>query len=198
MTAIRIAAIDCETTGLSPAVHEVWEFAAILAEHDTGRIVISDTVHFDIPVSLKTADSTALRIGGYYSRREQGMLRRTDRTSISRPPPHAAAERIALALADRHIVAANPTFDVTFLDRLLRRHDQAGAWHHRLIDVEALAAGHLHQPIRSLSDTCTALGIDRDPDLKHTALGDADAALRVYATVYQTAVVEEGVVADVA
>ena len=192
MTAL--AFIDTETTGLSPTAHEVWEFAAVLANHDGDTLTVTDTIHLDITVSLRTSEPGALRIGGYYARRDGSRLPGARLCS-----PEMAAPEIARATADRHIVAANPAFDVAFLEQLLRRHDQGPAWSYHLIDVSPLVAGYLAArgcddnvnvaPYRS-RELATALGVDVSDDDRHTALGDARWVLRQYATVYGLEVIE--------
>lgn len=188
MTATALCFVDTETTGLDPLLHEVWEFAGIAADHDpdAGLLVVHQVVHLDVPTGLANADGTALRIGGYYGRRHQGRL-----PGVSRPPAHAAAEQIALAVADRNLVGVNPAFDAAFLGALLRRHGQAPAWNYHLIDLIALAAGvkQAAPPWKS-TDLAETFGVTVDDDERHTALGDASWAMRWYAAIYGLQVVD--------
>lgn len=212
MTALGF--VDVETSGLDPHRHHVWEFAAVLADHDPAdaTLTVTDEIHLDIPL-LATADAAALRIGGYYRRRTAaGRLTGAGGEEVARLDPRPAADRIARALADRHLVGANPAFDATFLDRLLRDHGQAPAWSHHLIDVSPLVAGYLQgvgqaqhaagvtrerhdelintgvPPYRS-TELAEAIDVTVAADERHTALGDAWWALRQYATVYGLEVV---------
>jgi DNA polymerase III epsilon subunit-like protein len=207
-----VAAIDTETTGLDPDRHHVWEFAAVLADHDPAShlLVVTDRIHLDIPADLDTADPMALHIGGYYRRRTGNAL-----PGVARLDPATAAGRIAHALAGRHVIGANPAFDIGFLDRLLRRHGHVATHNHHLIDVSPLVAGYLQgvgaaqhgagvtkarhddlvdvgvPPYRS-TDLAEAVGVTVDPATRHTAAGDAWWALEQYAAVYGLTITREG------
>lgn len=211
MTITQLIALDTETTGLDPARHEMWEFAALLADHDTDAhtLTITDRIHYDLLVTLEGADGTALRIGGYYERRDHnGRL-----PWATTPTDEAGAERIAYALAGRHIIGANPAFDVAFIDRYLRARGHAPAHLHHLIDVSPLVAGYLQgvgqaqhdagktacrhddlidigvPPYRS-GDLADAIGVTVDAEDRHTAPGDAFWALDQYAAVYGLEVID--------
>lgn len=160
----QIAVVDCETTGLDPATHDVWEIAAI----------VDDVEHtWAVRPDLTNADPNALRVNRYYQRTTHPAWRWT-------AAPIAAAE-IARLTAGRHLAGACPWFDASFLDRFLRNHGQAPAWAHRHVCVENLAAGHLRQAVPvSLRRTAEALGIPVPEDAHHSALGDARVAKAVY------------------
>jgi hypothetical protein len=80
---------------------------------------------------------------------------------------------------------------------MLRRHKLAPAWHYHLVDVEALAVGYLHgrhsdvilpdegyariSPPWKSDDLSRAVGVEpATDDERHTALGDARWAMRLY------------------
>lgn len=189
MTAL--AFVDLETTGLDPDRHEPWEIAIIRRDPD-GSVT---TVHWDVEVDLSRADAGALRIGGYYRRRDAaGELwnaveapRDVDAVDpddwhiVGRVESQLAAEDVAEALADAHLVGAVPSFDAAFLDRWLRRNGQAPAWHYHLIDVEALAAGHARvAPPWNSNDLSRAVGVEPDEFGRHTAMGDVRWAMAIY------------------
>lgn len=211
MTAL--AFIDTETTGTDPDLHQVWEVAYILADHDPdqARLTISSRQRFvDAGVDLTNADPMALQISRFHQRRHDQIAP----PAGGRCPSATIAQEVARDTAGRHLVGAVPAFDAAFLTRMLRRHGTAPAWHYHLIDVEALVAGYLQgfaagtlrhaedatsaevaackgpsaAPWKS-TDLAEAVGVTTDPASKHTALGDATWAMRQYATVYDLAVV---------
>lgn len=60
-----------------------------------------------------------------------------------------------------------------------------GLWHYHLIDVEVLAAGKLGVAPPYKSDELAAqFGIVANEDAKHTAAGDVDWTMRLYAAIY--------------
>lgn len=161
----HVVYVDTETTGLDPDRHEVWDIALIRG--DTG-----EEIEWHVAPDLSVADPNALRLTGYYDR-----INHRDWTWNS---PEFPAQSIARITAGKHIVGAVPSFDAIFLDRFLRRHGLAPAWHYHLIDVEALAAGYLGmRPPWDSDEIAERLGI-KNLDGKHTAIGDARWAREVY------------------
>lgn len=188
-----IAFVDVETTGLDPTIHEIWEVAVIEPGDEPCRLYDEKTHPEHVWVlrpDLASADSSALRISGYYDRRPVAMGH-----------PLEVARDIARVLAGRHLVGAVPSFDAAFLERFLRRNGQAPAWHYHLIDVEALAVGYLHgRPANALTTdydplpvvtrlpwdseaVSRAVGVDPKAFDRHTALGDARWARAIYEAV---------------
>jgi hypothetical protein len=185
-----LAFVDCETTGLDPDVHEVWEVALTLRQPD-GR---QSDHHWFLPVDLGRADARSLEIGRYYERYGRYYDERDDRW---RPTPPCElgsfAKTFAKLTAGAHLVGAVPSFDDAFLKRLLRANGACPGWHYHLIDVEALAVGYLaHRDRVRLaspplvappwkSDALTAaLGVTVDESTKHTAAGDVAWAMAIY------------------
>ena len=73
------------------------------------------------------------------------------------------------------------SFDAERLSGMVRGHGACPGWHHRLLDVEAYAAGALGLPGPvGLRDTAALPGVKVDEEALHTALGDADLARAVY------------------
>lgn len=164
---MSVVFVDVETTGLDPERAEVWEIALIAedgAEH----------LWYLRPDSLDGASPDALRVSRYY-----------ERTNIVRwDEPVAVAWKVAQLTEGRHLVGAVPSFDAAFLARLLRRHDLVPAWHYRLVDVEALAAGRLQVPPPwDVAELSRRLGVSDDAESRHTALGDARWARDLYRAV---------------
>jgi DNA polymerase III epsilon subunit-like protein len=172
-TATGLAFIDTETTGLGPGA-QAWEVAVILRggfePRGEDRKVLIQIQGFD----EADFEPEALAVSGFADRygKSEG--------AIHMPLP-AAANRLAYLLADRHLVAANPAYDASIIERMLRACRYEPPWHFRLVDVEALAMGaKAWWKPRGLQDTATALGISFDRDKMHTAMGDADLARRIH------------------
>lgn len=192
----RIVAVDIETTGLDPERHDIWEIALVVRDEGC-----ADEVHrWYIKPRLDTAESAALRISRFYDVEE--ALRGTN------PPaaldelvevadwwcsPTATAHQVARLTAGAHLVGASPAFDARFLEQFLRDHVRVPAWRHRLIDVEAMAAGLMGwETPKGLADTAEALDLEVDRDLTHGAIYDALLAMRVYDAVLAAATWGEG------
>lgn len=156
MTALGF--LDCETTGLDPDRHEIWEVALILRDSEGVEV---ERV-WQLPVDLGRADPMALGIGRWYERRwpwpayDRLLLPNANDEKLamgavtaSEPyvvPESRMGEWAALfaELTDgTHLVGAVISFDEERLRRLLRRHHACPTWHYHLVDVEALAAGWL-------------------------------------------------------
>jgi hypothetical protein len=197
-----LAFIDCETTGLHPADHEIWEVAVVLRGGPEGR----DLRVWQLPVDAGRADPMSLDIGGWYERRwpisdissphEQQAavtgydLRSSDHDgdprrallAVNEIHMHTWAVGMAYLLHGRHLVGACVSFDAERLARLLRRHGACPSWHYHLVDCEAFAAGSLASRSSSPSlflppwrseDLSRAVGVEPDKFDRHTALGDA-------------------------
>lgn len=199
----ELSFVDTETSGTDPGRHEVWDVAVIQASHDLdGRVLaVTDVWSSFVDADLATADAMALRVGRYYDRRAPDDHDPAASLVLDRV---TAAREVAWRIGHRHLVAAVPSFDDAFLDRLLRAARLAPGWHYHLVDVEALAAGWLAglaasggdedassdellalaaPPWRS-DELLAPLAAPPDAGERHTAVGDARWALRVYAAVH--------------
>lgn len=186
---VPLAFIDTETTGVHPG-RLAWEVAVIRREPDGNEW----TTVFQIEdVDLSNADPFGLKVGGFY---ERYYRYRADDVMPIVLSEKAAASEVEIATRGAHLVGAVPNFDAEVFDAMLRRHKLIPAWHYHLIDVEALAVGYLHGqalnanpapalPWRDLpwrsDDLSRACGVEPASDKdRHTALGDAKWAMRLY------------------
>lgn len=191
-----IVAIDTETTSLRYD-RQVWDIAMIRRDEHGEKVC-----QVFVDVDIDDADPFSLRIGGYYQRHPQGLAYATQGIALEADEdrhdyvtPVEAARIVARWTHGAHLVGAVPNFDAEALDRLLRLHGLLPAWHHHLIDVEALAVGYLHGLAHGLpkgeqqwetvalpwksDDLSRACGVEPPgEDERHTALGDARWALR--------------------
>lgn len=180
----RLAFLDTETTGLHRD-RRAWEVGLIVRDLDTNtqsepRQWFIATEDLDLP----NAQPIALGIGGFYERHPFGR-------ALSGP---LAAERIVAHQLERatrgaHVVGAVPNFDTDVLTAAFARAGIAPSWHYHLIDVEALAVGWLagqgriNAPLLPWvsDDLSAACGVaPASPELRHTALGDVDWAMRLF------------------
>lgn len=143
--------LDTETSGLDPIDHEMWEVAFAV---DDGEIV---TMHKPL-LREHRAEKIALEMNRYHERLD--FKANPWRTHVLRE-----------ALAGATIVGANPAFDTAFL----REYLDGAIWHHRLLDVEAMAYVLLRTPkpegLSTIAERLRTDGYDiAEPD--HTAASD--------------------------
>jgi len=184
VTARALAFVDTETTSLFPD-REAWEIAIVRREVDGEERAWEGFLSID----LDRADPQSLAIGGYYRRHPAGMQTvagfSAPRYHQSMDPaivPHPeAAAQVAALTHGATIVGACPWFDTHTLERLLRGRGYQPAWHYRLRDVEALAAGHTgNLDLGGLTTCARAVGVEVDTELEHTAMGDVLTTMRVW------------------
>src|SRR5574338_1576276 len=189
-----ICFLDTETDGVHPG-RKVWEVAMIRRD-DTGE----RETQFYVALDLSSADPFGLKVGGFYDRHPMGryLSGRTDHAPTTGSEylwPFSAAHEVARFTHGAHLVGAVPNFDAEVLANLLRAEGLTPAWHYHLIDVEAMAVGwlagrgtglsspqdHVMQPPWKSDDLARACGVEPpSDDERHTALGDARWAMRLY------------------
>ena len=177
MTGRPIVFLDTETDGLHPH-RKAWEMAMVRRDVDGTE----QTCSIFVRINLATADPHGLTIGGFFDRHPDG------RKLTGKPPvgpanvwsTHDAAKRVLEWTFGATIVGAVPSFDTDVLARLLRNEGLVPMWHHRIRCVEALASGHVGRELGGLADCMDALGLDFPEADRHTALGDARAAKRIW------------------
>ncbi|MDN7120282.1 hypothetical protein INN71_02635 [Nocardioides sp. ChNu-153] len=171
--------VDTEPTSLDPS-RRPWEVCLIRRAPDsterTTWVMVED-------VDLAYADPDSLRIGGFYDRHPAG----SGLAVVQRPGPcrlEVLREDRLARMVEREtrgatLVGVNPGFDVHVLDKMLRRHRLAPAWHYWPVDVKSMAIGALHaRGLDDLPDSSDALaelcGVTPvPPAMRHTAMGDA-------------------------
>jgi hypothetical protein len=144
-----------------------------------------------VDIDLSTGDPFGLRVGRFYERHPLGQTLST----LGRPwvdawgmSKNMAARTVARLTHGATVVGINPSFDTHTLDRLLRAHGLLPSWDYTPICAKTLALGYLRGwgnkdvslPYRT-DDLVEALGIEPPPeDERHTAMGDARFAMRIY------------------
>lgn len=208
-----IVFLDTETDGVHPD-REVWEIAMIRRD-DAGQRETAFFVDIDLstadPFGLKVGRFYERHpLGMHLSGADPGEEPYTSETFGSRPDGYHGRRRAALEVArwthGAHIIGAVPNFDTEVLANLLRDNGLTPSWHYHLIDIEALAAGSVAGrwaqgrsdgnpsepgpfdfglPWKS-DDLSRACGVEPpSEEERHTALGDARWAMRLYDAVIQ-------------
>lgn len=158
------AFVDIETTGLDPLRHHVWEIAFIIDDQEIGGLL-------RLPDDFR-ADVAALRVNRLADRYDAALAQ----------PPGAYFHELYKLLQGRHLVGANPGFDMAFLANEFDRWDcyPAPPWHYRPICVESMTQGRLGRYVKGLKGCAEALGLTYDDDQAHSALHDARLAKAIF------------------
>lgn len=177
----RVVFLDTETTGLDPAVEQVFEVAAICG-------VTGDEFVFRLEPEAEVVAAMhpkAVEVNRYHERTKAADWRWDS--------PHRTADKLRGLLTGSHIVGAVPDFDARFLAAWFNWMGQdVPRWHYHLIDIEVLAYGWLlREPLTAQdraelatlpydSDRLSAMcGVEPvTEDERHTALGDARWVMR--------------------
>jgi hypothetical protein len=187
---VPLCFIDTETTGVHPG-RRAWEVAIIRREPDGTETEWLAQVE---DVDLSGADPFGLKVGRFYERHFAYAAAASDGCRLSEA---AAAREVERLTRGAHLIGAVPNFDAEVFADMLRRHKLAPAWHYHLVDVEALAVGYLHgrhsdvilsdedyariSPPWKSDDLSRTVGVEpATGDERHTALGDARWARRLY------------------
>lgn len=159
-----IVVVDVETNGLTRAHHQVVEVAwwnldtnhrGVFVPRHNQRMVLHD------------AELEALRINRYIDRIAERML-----------DQHATEPAVSCLWAELEgatLAGSNPAFDAGMLADLFERWEMPQpAWHHRLWDLSAYAAGVLGlDELPGLAKVCELLGVTPGD---HSAAEDVRAA----------------------
>ena len=188
----NLAFIDTETTSLRPD-RRAWEVAVILrcpGQPDNEQSWLIAAADLD----MGNADLGSLKIGGFFDRHPEC------RTGQEPRPGQAAAEYDVLRQVEAltrgaHLVGAVPSFDADVLGARMRALGICPAWHYHVQDFETLIAGYLAgqgKPVPPLpwrsDDLSRLIGVEPPgEEERHTALGDARWAVRVWDAVMGSA-----------
>lgn len=176
--------LDCETDGVHPG-RKVWEVAAIRRNPDGG----TDQYVAFVNIDLSTADPFGLRVGRFYERHPFGahLAGNTPPQPVASQPTDVVANQIARITHGAHVVGCVPGFDTGCLEPLLRAHGLIPGWHYQPQDVESWVAGFLRGQGRPVNLPLDSEAISREigveppgEDSRHTALGDAEWAMRMW------------------
>ena len=188
MTAL--AFVDVESDGVH-LERKPWEIAVIRREPDGTETEWAAFVDIDLG---DTPDGFGLKVGKFHDRHPLGRhIAHGDDWSLAswgrkdHVSDRDAAYRVAQLTHSAVIVGINPSFDTHTLERFLRAHGLIPTWDYTPICAKTLAHGYLAgqgkpaPPRWKTDDLPDLLGIDPVPDEeRHTALGDARWAARVY------------------
>lgn len=189
---------DTETTDLKRETREIWNYGFLRREPDGSmkdvEVIIED-------VDLAHANEKSLQIGHFYERhpRHGGdpgdamVMLEADAVELLREwvRPYGHDEEGNPLLP--HLVGMVPHFDDFSLWKLFARYgyDWTRSVHYHLADVETLAVGYLARagkfmlPPWSSTEIVAAIDVAPPPEqLRHTALGDADWAMRIWDRIY--------------
>ncbi|WP_428515743.1 exonuclease domain-containing protein [Roseovarius sp.] len=153
-------AFDTETTGLSPQDDHVIQLGAVRILN--GRIVEGEVIdtYVDPKRPIPPASTKIHRIT------DDDVRTAPDFDTVGRDFHHFARDAV--------LVAHNAPFDIGFFRRAADR--MGVAWDHPVLDTVLLSAVVFGTTAEhSLDALCDRLGITIPPDLRHTALGDAQA-----------------------
>ncbi len=160
LRALCCVAFDTETTGLSPADDHVIQLGAVRVLN--GRIVAGETI------------DTLVDPGRPIPPASTRIHRITDADVAGAPDFATVGRAFHHFTRDAVLVAHNAPFDLAFFHRAA---DRMGVrWDHPVLDTVLLSAvvfGTTEQ--HSLDALCQRLSITIPPELRHTALGDAQA-----------------------
>ena len=177
MKSIKLAFIDCETSGLSPLKHEILEIGVVIADSETFEVY--GKLNFKIkPEHIKTADPKALEVNGYTPEEwKDGMTL------------FQALMFLYSAIEGCTIVGHNVAFDFSFLQVGFEK--ESCSHHFKVnkykIDTLSLAWGKIpHDKVQSwsLKTLCAYLGVPVEGKV-HRALAGAEACFGVYKKLMQ-------------
>ena len=181
----KTAWVDCETTGLDIDLHEVWEVGVIVHEFEKEEVEKS----WLLPVGqLAFADRSALEIGRFHDRHPQGIASidpkdgRWSKISEEKVTDLETFARQFVSLTrGAQLAGSVVSFDEERLRKIVRSVGLVPAWSHRLLDVGSFTAGVLgyEDPV-GLDTAAKKLSVDASDLERHTALGDARLAHRIY------------------
>lgn len=186
---MKICFLDTETTSLRHD-RRAWDIGIIAREYTDlpgGGWEWKDVEHQwfidSDDLDLGNADLISLKIGKFYERHPEARVDREFQFGDVHEELDALGQ-VEIITRGAFIVGAVPNFDTEVIGNRMRAHGLCPSWHYHLIDVENLAAGQLRMPPPWSFDTILeTFGLAYDETDRHTALGDARMAMRLYDTI---------------
>lgn len=172
---VPLCFLDTETTGLDPHTRVPWEVALIRREPSgyERRLV------FQIELTnreLANADPESFEINGFHERYD----------TLEAFSKRSAAAFITEYTDEAHLIGMVPDFDALGLQYVLGYAGLKPRWYYQYLDVDNIAYGYYLAKGKQLLlpvDTdwvLEDLGVENDPDVRHTAMGDADLTARFF------------------
>lgn len=202
--ALPLAFIDCETTGLDErpgwdGTCTLWEVAVIRRGRPAPDGWAPGTWAWQLRVDPGTVDPGAAAVNRFHSRylldrpehaTAQVVVTAAPPDALATPGNHWTLADWALAMAaltdGAGWIGIVPDFDTAHCVPAMTGAGQLGRWpdrpwHYQLIDPEAMAAGMLGMaPPWDSHAIAAVFGLHTPADERHTALGDALYAMRLY------------------
>lgn len=175
----RIAFVDTETLGLDPDRHAIWEVGLVLYDADAQTATSEHLWQLQLSdEQIEAGDPVGMEIGRFDERYEAATATSVENFLFS----------FIELTRGTHLAGAVVSFDEERLRRLAASHGREHAWHYHLIDVEVLALGYWSSaygreaiPLPWKSDWIAGeLDVEISEEDRHTALGDARWAMRMY------------------
>jgi DNA polymerase-3 subunit epsilon len=161
---LNFVVFDTETTGLQPNKDEIVQIGAVRVVN--GRIVPGETIDQLVNPGMPIPPSSTK------------VHKVTDAMVADAPDIQVAGRLLHHFSRNSVIVAHNAPFDMAFL----RRHAKPSGltWDHPIIDTVLLSAVLFGaSQTHTLDALCDRLSVTIPPELRHTALGDAQATAEV-------------------
>jgi len=150
---LTFCAVDCETTGVNPLVHEIIEVAAI---------------RFTLAGGIAEACHGLVRPAGRISPESAFVHGITDEMTADAPPFSGIKEKLFRCIGDSVIVGHNPQFDISFLSLAAGKTELPSF---QCVDTEKIARHAFPDlPNYRLGTVCSYLGLGLE---YHRALPDA-------------------------
>lgn len=172
----RLAFVDTETGGLDPDRCALLEVALIVLD-DKG--VSTEHVWWFDPVG--DVDPGALKVNKFYLRKSEDWYKTVhDYEGPEQYDYRDFCKEFVGLTTGAAWIGCIPWFDTGFIERVVAKHsDLKPGWHHRLIDLEAMAFGYLQARGKTLSIPYGSDHLSRlcgvtppEGDERHTAIGD--------------------------
>lgn len=187
-----VCMLDCESTGLDPRIHRPWEIAwrVFTVEGATMRQTGSACVQVKLTEDeTACAEPKALEVGRFAERYD---------AERALSPVEAAPILFVHVPEGARLCGSNPGFDDRMVGGLLDRAGYERPWHYHHIDVPTLVAGYAAGTLGAHPDDVQRfrasgmksdelsrlIGIDPDDYARHTAMGDVDWCVAMYAYVH--------------